>query len=90
MKPPTELCRDARTFLMLYGDDQDAATTDLLRMLNSAMGAVAALRETRRFLETHYGHVTGTTLTGADGLDMDEAYAAQLWREIAETQGGSS
>lgn len=89
-KTLSEVCRDAGTFLMIYGSDGDrtrrARSTDLRVKLRSEVsstrGSVDALRQIREFLRDYYGSVAGTDLTGEDGLDMDEASAASLSRDI--------
>lgn len=89
-KTLSEVCWDASSFLMIYGSDGDrtrgARSTDLRVKLrsetSSTHGSVDALRQVRKFLQDYYGEVAGTDLTGEDGLDMDEASAASLSRDI--------
>lgn len=89
-KTLSEICRDADTFLMIYGSDGDrtrgARSTDLRIKLrpevSSTRGSVDVLRQVQAFLRDYYSSVVGTDLTGEDGLDMDEASAASLSRDI--------
>lgn len=83
----SEVCWDAGSFLMIYGSDGDrireTRSTGLLGELRIGKKLRAdALRQVREFLQDYYGEVAGTDLTGEDGLDMDEASAARLSRDI--------
>lgn len=89
-KTLSEVCQDAGSFLMIYGSDGDRTrrtrSTDLRNKLraetSSTRGSVDVLRQVREFLRDYYGEVVGTDLTGEDGLDMDEASAVSLPRNI--------
>lgn len=75
------LCADAATFLMIYGDRQRRPTAATIHAALQTPSETALL-DALRFLRLYYRNVVDTELTGADGLDMDEAYAARLSREI--------
>ena len=79
---------DADKFLMIYGAGDNKASARAARSqqlrdrLRSASPTFLDLRNVQTFLNIYYKRVAGTNLTGADGLDMDEASAAQLYRDI--------
>ncbi len=75
----------AKSFLMLYGGPESTA---LSAALVSTQPLVQTLMEVRRFLRKKYPGVAGSKLTGADGLDMDEAAAATLDRDITARLNG--
>ncbi len=79
VKTLDELRDAAQWFLMLYGGPE--STTLRVALLNPQPLA-QTLMEVRRFLREKYPGVAGSKLTGADGLDMDEAAAATLDRDI--------
>lgn len=90
------LQRSIEQFLTIYGPDRgaDRRSTRALMLrarLSTHPMSDAVLRDVQAFLTDYYPNAAGTDLTGADGLDMDEAYAANLWREIQGTlcKGGS-
>lgn len=82
MKTTQELREDAEQFLMIYGGLSSERVTRLIGDLRSS--PVPSLKKMQKYLLDFYGNVAGTELTGLDGLDMDEAYAARLYREISE------
>lgn len=80
MKTVHELCEDSEQFLMIYGLSSERA----IRLIgNLRSSSVPSLKKMQKYLLDFYGNVAGTELTGLDGLDMDEAYAARLYREIS-------
>lgn len=86
MKTLIELRDDAKWFLMMYGGSE---SMPLRVALVSPQPLVETLMGVRRFLRKKYPGVAGSKLTGADGLDMDEAAAATLDRDItARLDGG--
>ena len=81
MKTIHELCKDAEQFLMIYG----GPSRRVVRLIGDLRSpSIDSLKKMQKYLLAFYGDVAGTKLTGADGLDMDEAYAARLYREISE------
>ncbi len=81
MKTVSELCKDAEQFLMIYGGPSSRRVNRLIGDLRAPSDD--SLKKMQKYLLDFYGNVAVTKLTGADGLDMDEAYAARLYREIS-------
>lgn len=88
MSTEHDVCvKDALQFLTIYGDDgrtgSTARRTAAKHLKADLQGrGAAALPAVQAFLREHYGSVVGQGLSGADGLDMDEAWAAQLSENV--------
>lgn len=80
-----DLRQSVRQFMTIYGVDGTHSRRNRARTLHQcaeAVGTASFWADVQSFLEDYYPDVAGTALTGADGLDMDEAYAADLWRRV--------
>lgn len=88
MKTLFELRDDAKWFLTLYGGSESMPLR--VALVSTQPPLVETLMGVRRFLRKKYPGVAGSKLTGADGLDMDEAAAATLDRDITARLDGES